>query len=270
MGLRFMNSLVVFLKEFCSFSLVRRLAINDLKSRYAGSFFGIAWAVVQPMITICVFWYVFQVGFRSAPVNKVPFILWFASAYIPWCFFSDALMSGSNCLYEYNFLIKKIKFPVAVLPLVKIGSSMLVHFFFIGFLFLIFLIYGSDFKLIWFQSLYYSFSLTCLLISLSLISSSLSVFFKDFGQIINIFLQIGFWLTPIFWSPEAMSSKILKTIKLNPLYYITQGYRDSFIYDVPFYAHWELTLYFWILTIVLFVFGIKVFQKLRPHFADLL
>ena len=93
--------------------LLLNLAKNDLKSRYAGSFFGIVWALIQPLVTILVFWYVFQVGFKTAPVNNVEFILWFAAAYIPWVYFNDGLMSTTNCLYEYNYLIKKIKFPVS-------------------------------------------------------------------------------------------------------------------------------------------------------------
>ena len=114
--------------------LLLNLAKNDLKSRYAGSFFGIVWALIQPLVTILVFWYVFQVGFKTAPVNNVEFILWFAAAYIPWVYFNDGLMSTTNCLYEYNYLIKKIKFPVSLLPLVKVCSSAMIHSFFICFI----------------------------------------------------------------------------------------------------------------------------------------
>lgn len=251
-------------------TLLLNLAKNDLKSRYAGSFFGIVWALIQPLVTILVFWYVFQVGFRSAPVNDVVFILWFAAAYIPWVYFNDGLTSSTNCLYEYNYLIKKIKFPVSLLPLVKICSSFMIHSFFICFIFFMFLVYGYPFNVMWLQALYYTFALTCLLAGLSWIMSSLSVFFKDFSQIVSVVLQVGFWLTPIFWSPEGMSDVVLFTMKLNPLYYITQGYRDTFIYSIGFWEHPLLTGYFWIITIVVFITGAALYQKLRPHFADIL
>lgn len=251
-------------------TLLLNLAKNDLKSRYAGSFFGIVWALIQPLVTILVFWYVFQIGFRSAPVNNVEFILWFAAAYIPWVYFNDGLMSSTNCLYEYNYLIKKIKFPVSLLPLVKICSSLMIHSFFICFIFFMFLVYRYSFQWMWLQALYYTFALTCLLVGLSWIMSSLSVFFKDFSQIVAVILQVGFWLTPIFWSPEGMSEMVLFTMKLNPLYYITQGYRDTFIYSVSFLEHPTLTCYFWIVTGVIFLVGAVLYQKLRPHFADIL
>ena len=258
------------LHELTSIKMIKELAVNDLKSRYAGSFFGIIWAIIQPLVTMLVFWYVFQVGFRSTPVDNVPFILWFASAYIPWCFFSDGLLSASNSLYEYNFLIKKIKFPVAALPVVKVCSSLFVHLFFILFLFFLFVVYGYDINLVWLQSLYYTFAMTCFILAVSFTCCSLSVFFKDFSQFINIALQLGFWLTPIFWNPDGMSKTILFTIRLNPMFYIVQGYRDTFIYGKLITDHIYLGAYFWLVTIGMLFVGILVFKNLRPHFADLL
>ncbi len=262
--------MISFLKELLNGKLIFNLAKNDLKSRYAGSFLGIVWALIQPLVTILVFWYVFQVGFRSAPVNDVVFILWFAAAYIPWVYFNDGLISSTNCLYEYNYLIKKIKFPTGILPVVKVLASCMIHCFFIVFIFFMFLVYGYEFQIIWLQAIYYSFALTCLLVGLAWILSSLSVFLKDFSQMVAVTLQVGFWLTPIFWSPEGMSKTILFTIKLNPLYYITQGYRDTFIYGTAFWEHPVLTAYFWSVTVVVFIVGAVLYKKLRTHFADIL
>ena len=95
------------------------LARNDIKARYSNSIFGILWAFATPTATILVFWFVFQMGFRNPPVADVPYILWFVTAYIPWIFFTDALTSGCNCLVEYSYLVKKIRFRVEILPLVR-------------------------------------------------------------------------------------------------------------------------------------------------------
>ena len=88
-------------KSFLSFvkdiirerKLIFELAKNDFKAKYAGSFLGVVWAFVQPLVTVLVMWFVFEKGFRSKPVDDVPFILWFVPAYIPWIFFSDMLAS---------------------------------------------------------------------------------------------------------------------------------------------------------------------------------
>ena len=102
--------------------LVLSLVKNDLKSRYSGSALGLVWAFVQPLITVLVFWFVFT-GFRNAPVDNVPFIIWFVAAYIPWTFFNDGLLSTTNVFYEYSYLVKKMKFKIWLLPIIKLLSS---------------------------------------------------------------------------------------------------------------------------------------------------
>ena len=133
--------------------LVRRLAVNDIKSRYSSSVFGIIWAFILPLITILVFWYVFQLGFKNLPVGNAPYILWFSAAYVPWIFYSDVIILGSNCFIEYNYLVKKIKFKIAYIPLIKLFSALFVHVFFIAFLFFMFWIYKYPITLYSFQVL---------------------------------------------------------------------------------------------------------------------
>ena len=104
------------------------------------------------------------------------------------------------------------------------------------------------------------------------ITSAVVVFFRDLSQIINIFLQICIWATPIMWNFEALTvSPVVKTIfKLNPMFYIVQGYRDCLINKVPFWAHGYMTLYFWGIVILLFLIGMVIFNRLKVHFADVL
>ena len=112
--------------------LVAKLAKNDFKTRYAGSYLGIVWAFIQPVITILVYWFVFSVGFRSGTGDLgVPFVLYLVAGIVPWFFFQDALMGGTNSLLEYNYLVKKVVFNISVLPVVKIISAMFVHAYFV-------------------------------------------------------------------------------------------------------------------------------------------
>ena len=94
-----MSSILDDVKE--NLVLLHNLVRNDLKSRYSGSAFGILWAFVQPLVTILVFWFVFQLGFRNSPVEDVEYILWLIAGYIPWTFFNDSVMASSNVMYEY-------------------------------------------------------------------------------------------------------------------------------------------------------------------------
>ena len=122
------------------------------------------------------------------------------------------------------------------------------------------------------QILYYSICLFIFVTGLSYLTSAVVVFFRDLNQVINIVLQVGVWVTPIMWNIETMDiSPMLKQIlRLNPLFYIVQGYRDAFIGKIAFWERWELTVYFWAVTVLCFWLGISVFRKLRMHFADVL
>ena len=103
-------------------------------------------------------------------------------------------------------------------------------------------------------------------------TSAAVVFFRDLSQIINIMLQVGVWVTPIMWdfNDLHLNAVLRNLLKLNPVFYIVQGYRDSLINKVGIWEHPVLTLYFWVFTIVVFILGTKLFKKLQVHFADVL
>ncbi len=250
--------------------LILSLAVNDFKTRFAGSYFGILWAFVQPVCTILVFWFVFQVGFRNNDVGNVAFILWFIAGLIPWFFFSEGWNNATMALMEYSYLVKKVVFKIHILPLVKILSALFVHLFFIAFMFVFYIAYGEKPSVYWLQIFYFSLCAVLLVIALSYITSALVVFFKDLGQIMNIVLQFGMWLTPIMWSIDMIPGRFMWLFKLNPMYYIVQGYRDSLIYRVPFYNNVKQTIYFWMILSVLMLVGCVLYKKLKPHFADVL
>lgn len=248
-----------------------KLAINDFKVRYVGSYLGIIWAFIQPLITVFIYWFVFQVGFRSGSrPDGIPYIIWLICGIVPWFFFSEAIGSATNTLWEYSYLVKKVVFDVQVLPIIKIISALFIHIFFVGFTVLMLSLYGVPFSIVNLQVIYYLGAMVFLILGLSLITSSIMVFFKDMGQIVSIFIQIGFWMIPIVWTPEAIAPEYMKLFKLNPMYYIVEGYRDTFINHVWFWNRYNQTIYFWIVSIVIFIVGYKLFKKLKPHFADVL
>ena len=183
-------------------------------------------------------------------------------------------MGGTNSLLEYNYLVKKVVFKVEILPVIKLISCLFVHVFFVLIMFFVFLISGKKPEFSWIQIIYYSVCVFILVLGLSYATSAIVIFFRDLTQIINIVLQVGVWLTPIMWIVEASPLMghpvIMKILKLNPMYYIVTGYRDSMLGHEWFWNHWGWTAYFWIVTVVLFILGSWIFKRLKPHFADVL
>ncbi|WP_238916720.1 ABC transporter permease [Clostridium sp. YIM B02555] len=251
-------------------NLIFELAKNDFKGRYAGSFLGVMWGFINPLITMAIYWFVFQVGFRTPEMEKVPYILWMIAGTIPWYFFSDAVNFSSTCLIEYSYLVKKVVFRVDILPLAKIISALFIHIFLVVFIFVMFFLYGYHFDIHYIQIVYYIIATIYLCIGISWITSALVVFLKDFSQVIQILLQFGFWLTPIFWSYKMIPDNLLVFFKLNPMYYIISGFRDTFIEHVWFWERYNQTAYFWIVSSLIFLGGVLFFRRLKPHFADLL
>ena len=254
--------------------LIFKLAKNDFKTRYAGSYLGIVWAFIQPVITILVYWFVFSVGFRSGTGDLgVPFVLYLVAGIVPWFFFQDALIGGTNSMLEYNYLVKKVVFNISVLPVVKIISALFVHCFFVLFTIILYAAYGKFPDVYYFQLIYYSICVFILVLGLSYATSAIVIFFRDLAQIINIALQVGIWLTPIMWIAETSlqgHETLQKILKLNPLYYVVSGYRDTFLMKSWFFEHAGWTVYFRVFTILCFLFGSWVFKRLRIHFADVL
>ena len=143
------------LREICSErKLIWSLAKNDFKTRYAGSYFGAVWAFIQPVVTVLVYWFVFQKGLKSPDISmgagvEVPFVLWLIAGIVPWFFFSDAWGAGTNTLNEYAYLVKKVVFRISILPVIKIISALFVHAAFVVLVVVIYCCYGK------FPDLYY-------------------------------------------------------------------------------------------------------------------
>lgn len=250
--------------------LILTLVKSDFKNRYLGSFFGIIWAFVTPAVTILLLWFVFTFGLRAGSVQEYPFVLWLLGGYLSFFYFSEALSAATNSIMEYNYLVKKVVFKVSILPIVKILSALIVHLFFIALILVAAFFYGYGFSIYNLQLIYYLFAMIVLLLGLSWLTSSMVVFIKDMGQIVAIGLQLMFWATPIIWHPQILPKSLKILLSLNPLYYIAEGYRDSYLNQVWFWEHPYLTLYFWSLTGFIFILGGVIFSKLRPHFADVM
>ena len=267
------SSIMEFATEiWTSRKILMELAKNDFKNRFAGSYLGVFWAFVQPVVTVFVYWFVFEKGLRSGAVLDVPFALWLIAGIIPWFFFSDALNAGTNALVEYQYLVKKVVFQISVLPIVKIISNFFVHAAFIVFAIILFALYGYFPDLYYLQIIYYSICLVLLVLGLCYTTCALVCLFRDLSQIIGLVLQVGIWMTPIMWNMETMNvPEWLKFIlRLNPMYYIVSGYRDVFVNKEWFWENMGLTIYYWVFVVVMLVIGMRTFKRLRVHFADVL
>lgn len=231
---------------------------------------GLIWAFIQPCAIIAVLWFVFSFGLKMGDVEQgIPFPLWLVVGIIPWFFISETILGGQNSIQEYSFLIKNINFRAGIIPIIKILSSLMIHCFFICVIAGLSMYYGNKPTFLWLQVFYFLFASLVLLVGLSWLLSSVTVFVKDIGQVVSVLVQLLFWLTPIFWNYKAqIPPEYHIYLKFNPFFYLVEGYRHTFIYHIPFWESLRWACYYWTVTGFLFVTGAVVFKKLRPHFAD--
>ena len=257
---------LIYLQKHMIFSMAKR----EVATQYVGSLLGFIWTFIHPMVLIFVFWVVFSVGFKVKPTNNVPFVVWLTAGMASWFVFSDIVNGSASTVVSNAHLIKKTIFPSQILPVVKIASCFVTHSVFLVVLIGLIIFQKMPFSLYFLQFIYYLLCVSALALGLGWAVSALNVFLRDIGQIVGVILQVGFWATPIFWDINMMPAKIQILFKLNPMFYIVQGYRESFIYFQPFWTHPRQTIYFWGVTVIIIALGALIFQRLKPQFADVL
>lgn len=256
--------------------LIWKLSKNDFKKRYAGSYMGAVWGFAQPLVTVLMYYLVFDKIFGNRAVElrsgvEVPFVLFITAGLVPWFFFSEAISQGTMSLIEYGYLVKKVVFKISILPVIKVIAASFSHIFFLILAVLLACVYGYYPSVYLVQLLYYGVCLFLLVLAMTYTTCSVVVFFRDLSQIISIVIQIGMWATPILWSLDAIHNPVVATLlRLNPLVYIVNGYRDTLYGHRWFFEDIYGTLYFWAVTLVLFVMGTIIYKKLKVHFADVI
>lgn len=255
--------------------LIWKLAKNDFKTRFAGSYLGIVWAFVQPVVTILVYWIVFEKGLNAkaemlADGTEAPYVLWLTAGLVPWFYFSEALSNGTTALLEYNYLVKKVVFKISILPIIKIIAATFIHGFFVLFMLLLYMAHGFFPDAYTLQLLYYSFCLFIFVLGISYATCAVVIFFRDLTHMIAIVLQVGMWATPILWALDRVPQQYQILFKLNPMFYIVNGYRSAMLEKTWFWEDFYSTMFFWIITAVIFGIGALIFKRLKIHFADML
>lgn len=255
-----------------NFNIILTLVKRDFQSRYKNSLLYTIWPFLHPVIQTFTLWFVFTYGFKNqSTINNIPFILWLITGLVPWYFISEALSKGIISVKEHSYIIKNIHFYSELFPIIKILSCLLTHIFFIITLIIMLYFYNSlRISLFIVNIIYFALCSIFLTLSINYFTSSIFVFFKDITEIIRILINFFFWTTPIIWNINILPQHMKIFFKLNPIYYIVNGYRNAFLYNISFWENIHYLVYFWILIIFLFSISILFFKKSKKYFGDFL
>jgi lipopolysaccharide transport system permease protein len=272
-GLR--NILPVKEQLWAKFDLLKALVRRDLDARYKGSIVGNLWPLLNQLSQLMIYTYVFSIvlkvklSLRSLPENNLTFGLWLFAGLLPWIAFTGGLMQSAGSVVGQPNLVKKVVFPLALLPLVPILSTFIESSF--GLMALIVLVAVTSHTLHPTLALLPLVWLTQLLLTAGLgyLAAGLTVFLRDIPQTLNVLLNVWMYLTPIIYPASAIPQAWQAWVFwLNPMTAIVEVYRDLvLIGEVKHWGEWGVAS---TISAIIFGCGFAVYKRLRPAFADVL
>jgi lipopolysaccharide transport system permease protein len=247
--------------------LFANLTKREVKGRYSQSYFGFAWAIAQPLATMAVFTLVFsRLGNISA--NGVAYPIFAYAGLVPWFFFLNSVNSGTMSLIQYRNIVTKTYFPREIIPYAQV-SSRLLDFFAAAALYAVLMVYYGVAVSKWALLVIPIFVLLVLFTTgVTLITSSINVFYRDVSPVVQIALQLWLYVTPIAYPLSKVPERWRPWIAINPLSGIVEGFRSAIVYGRE--PDWQLFGLSASLAIGTFVVAFVLFKKIDRYFADVI
>lgn len=220
------------------------------------------------MMYVVVFQYIFKTG---GPAGA-PYVVWFMPGMAMWMAINEGILGASNSIRAYSYLVKKVVFPVDIIPLISLMANAFVALFLMIIATVVCVIFGFMPNIL--ELIYFIIALYAFLISITRITSAITTLVPDFANLLGIIMQIGMWFTPVVWdiSMIAEHHTITRFMKCMPFTYLVTGFRDCFMGTTKIIsgAHGLYTVFFWAVTIIMFAWGNYVFRHGKKDFADVL
>lgn len=236
---------------------------KEIRGKYKGSWLGVLWTFLNPLLMLVVYAFVFPYILR---VNVDNYTIFMIVALIPWNFFTTAIQSGTGSVVANGNILKKVYFPREIIP-ISITTSQLVNFLITCIIMAVFIIFsGVGFSV---HALLFPLLVLIqyiLILGLTFILSALTVFVRDIDHFVSVILMLGFYATPIVYQGEMLPKKFQIFLKLNPMAQLVEAYRSILYYhrmpDITMLVIWGLG------SVALLVVGYLIFKKLEKSFVE--
>lgn len=258
---------------FRIYTIAKYELVADMKDSKLGLF----WNFAHPLIQVVTYWFAFGVVYNRSDVTQynltVPYLPWMIGGMVVWFFVSPCITNGANAIYSKKDIITKMRFPVSILPATVALKELFNHLCLMMILVITFALYGIYPSIHWLGLLYYCLCANLFVISLSMTTSVLNMLARDTRKFIQAIMRLLLYVTPILWNLEQINrlpNIFVLILKLNPIYYIVQGYRDCFFYHQGIFAYSYSMVAFWLITISLFLIGSVMMYKFKYKFIELI
>jgi ABC-type polysaccharide/polyol phosphate export permease len=257
--------------------LIANLVQRDLKVRHRGTFLGMLWSLTTPLLTVGLYYFVFKVILGAQPVadyprpdgHDIPFAVYFFCGLTIWNFFGNSVGQAAGSVVGSGYLLNKVYFPRAILPLSVVLSSLVTFGFELCVLMVsVLAVVGlPSAHLLWLPVIVAVAA--ALSYGLALLLSTLTVFLRDIAHFIGIFLQLWFWGTPIIYSLQFVAGRkgFSQALKLNPMTGVVVSFRDVVVLNhaPPF----RLLAYDAVVAVAMLAVGAYVFSRSERLFSEI-
>ena len=236
---------------------------KEIRGKYKGSFLGVIWSFLNPLLMVVVYAIVFPYIMR---VQQENYLIYLITGIIPWIFFTTVVTSGCNCVWINGGIIKKVYFPREILPISVVGAA-LINFLISCIIILIFVILGNvgiSFYLLWLPIIAIIQSIFSL--GLLFILSAINVYIRDIEYIVAFFTNLLFYATPIIYNMDMLPDKFKMLMNYNPMAHFINAYRNIFYYKTnpDLYS----LIFIFCFSLIILIVGYSVFNKLEKGFAE--
>lgn len=261
---------MVDLKElFLYRELILFLTWRDLKVRYKQTLLGVAWAVIQPVMTMVIF-SIFFGGLARVPSDGIPYPLFSIAGLLPWQLFENSMRNASKSLVANRNMVTKIYFPRVIMPLSSVLACVVDFFVALPILIVMMIVYGYHVNIYILLIPFYLLLTVITSLGVSLWLSALDVMYRDIGIVVPFITQIWMYLTPIAYGSTLITDPKWQFIyNLNPMAGVVNGFRSAFlgIYtSIPIQSMIFSTL----ISLIILVGGMFYFRRMEKQFADLI
>ena len=251
--------------------IIWKLGKSDFKNRFASTSLGSIWGFLQPFVFMMMYVFVFQFIFQTPGEGGAPYVVWFLPGMAIWQCLNDSIMSASGSIRNYSYLVKKVIFPVDVIPIIALIGSSFVSIFLLLVATVVCIIFNFIPNLL--IIIYVIFATYMFIIAFTRLTAAITTIVSDFSNLLGILMQLFFWFTPIIWNLGMLSGHetILTLVQCIPFTYLVTGIRDVFLGGDMITQNYGLyTIVFWVITILIFLWGNYIFKKNKKDFADVL
>lgn len=265
---------LVLLEQFKNWNVIQRLAKYDEKSTFQAHFLGNIWQVLDPLINIAIYWFVFgMILYAGRDINGFPYIIWLLPGFIAWQFMRAEVLGASRSMVSRVQMVSKMQFPVSTIPSMTLANQLINYWWMLGISVAIMFLYGVHPTLMWLQFFYYFICMIAFLYALGLLTSTITVVVRDFHTLLNSAMQLMFWVSGTIFNFQTNNvmhnhPTIMRIIEINPFYYIINGMRDAFLSRQWFFTNVKGMIIFWTIVVLLWLLGSHIHLRFRSRFVD--